>query len=1609
MTDDLDLKPSDLQVLSSREGVASFFSALGYRVDGRVPQTVQALGITAETLQRQIRHIERIADHENGALQVYLVEFDSVTVAGTQGLARAFRNRAGNYLLVLTDDYEELDFVLLERTLPVFVEGAIAPRQVGIRPRLLNVNRRNPGLVELRVLRRFTCTESDAEGQFEKLRSAYTVAEWAEPFFNNRALFSDYYLNERLRRLPAWSEDPKPAYKRLRELYVGARERFSGREEGVPRKELLEPTFEALGFTFRSGKASTSAASEPDYRLYEASRAAEKKAPLAVCLAYAWGRYLDGKDEARDLETPEENPGAAVVSTLEAGEAGWAVVTNGKLWRLYSAKAHSRATNYYEIDLDETLASGDPNEAFRYFWLLFRAAAFVPEAELRRGETVQLSFVQKVLEDSEAFAKRLGDRLKERVFEEIFPHFAEGFVESMGGSTRLLALPGEQRHAELSRCFEGTLTFLYRLLFLLYAEARNLLPVRETRGYWEISLRRLTGEVAGAAGTIEDQAPESIRKTYRADSTGLHDRISALCRVVDLGNRELNVPFYNGGLFLTEAPSGDHTNEAENARFLASHKIPDRFLALGLDRMARDVDEKRGDLVFIDYKSLGVRQLGSIYEGLLEFKLRIASEKMALVKGKKTEEVVPYAEVKKRGLAIVLKGRGREAEERTYRRGEVYLENDRRERKATGSYYTPDHIVKYIVEHAAGPVLEEKFEALRSKLREAQKALAREREKAAALRKTLGRGDDPERETYLKHRPLVEEFFNARVLDPAMGSGHFLVEAVDFITDRMLRFLNGFPWNPVQYELAETRRTILEEMERQGVVIDAARLTDVNLLKRQVLKRCVYGVDLNPMAVELAKVSLWLDCFTLGAPLSFVDHHLKCGNSLIGVTVEEARTTIEQAGQFLLFGSWFAGRMLAIDLMRRVGELPDVTAEQVRESRSEFEKANEALAPFKRVLNVYTSQWFGNGGEKRKRGKGAPAEDTPAVALLKWQEAEAFANARDEEGLKRVLGAMPAGMPRVAERALAAAAEKRFFHWELEFPEVFYGPRPGTTQAIERLEGAGFDAVVGNPPYDELSQHALGRELPEACFFDAQPTFSLAGGGRLNWYHFFVLRSVALLRPRGCHGFIVPMSLLGDQFTRTIRTSLLRSHQLLRIEAFPQKDDAENRVFPDAKLPTCVYVLRRSEPSETFFVRVHPGRYIQPTSPSYEGDLSTLLSLSAESLEIPLVPKTGWDMLRRLASSGTIGKLREFGASPTSGEIVFNAAFRPYLTTDSRETLILRGSHIQRWEVIDEAKQGEPMYLKAASFLRNARTGSKAFHFKMARVVYQECAAIDNWRRVIAAYLPAGYFCGHKICYFTDYKCSPMTLLAVFSSKLINWFVTALSTNNSLPAYLVGALPFPKFAGTTGSRKCKRRTAELMSAYGVGAELIGQTPGDPAQGLKTEGFGEVLSQVRSLEAEPHALFEVLHDLLACLGETMVVSQKEKQDEVKRFLGWLDGMLAGGSELHGGRPLEVLNGKSLIKGYLGDYQKGECAASFEAIWEILLKNKGRVGRRLDGEFRARLQHEQERSLRVLVPIKWRLAATDWLIDQLVYGLYGLTEGEIGLVESSVAGTRITSES
>jgi len=779
---DTDLTRQDIQSLSSADAVTALFARLGYNTDAHTAQTPGNLGITADSTVRPIKKIELIADQE-GLLQVYLFELQSVTVAHTRALARAFRNRAGNYLLILTSDYDRLDFVLLEKYLPLDGgdSSSFTQKQVGIRPRILTVERLKPTPVHSRVLRRVTWTESDPFGQYDKLLSAYALADWSEEYFNNRALFSDYYLKERLPEFPVWKEDPKPAYLKLREVYQGAASRFANKGRKVLSQELVEPVLQVLGFQARPGKVTGSASAEPHYRLYSMEN---KDSLLGFCQVYPWDRSLDGKDDRRDSETKEENPGAVVVSLLEKGESPWVVVTNGRLWRLYAKRTHARATNYYEIDLEEVLSQSGPHapeisESFRYFWLLFRSQAFELAEVDREGKKQSLSLLDRLLLDSEDYAKELGERLKERVFEDVFPHLASGFITFMRQRDGLHAdIPQET----LDTIYQGTLTLLYRLLFLLYAESRDLLPAKEVRGYFEASLTKFKQEIAQAAGSIEDEVEEKLKKVAREDDYKLYDRLSRLFQIIDKGEPALNVPVYNGGLFLSDPDKHDDSPEADAARFLNTTKVPDRFLARAVDLLARDVDRKRQDLVFIDFKSLGVRQLGSIYEGLLEFKLRIADRKLAIVKEKGREVYEDFSKLDEKSRERA------ERQERIKKKGEVYLENDKHERKATGSYYTPDHIVKYIVEHAVGPVLKEKFEAMRPKLREAQQKHKAFFDRQGALRKQ-GLRTEPESKAEFIGQEVVDELFNIKIraIRTCPFNGQREIKCAPLATGRNLR------------------------------------------------------------------------------------------------------------------------------------------------------------------------------------------------------------------------------------------------------------------------------------------------------------------------------------------------------------------------------------------------------------------------------------------------------------------------------------------------------------------------------------------------------------------------------------------------------------------------------------------------------------------------------------------------------------------------------------------------------------------------------------------------------------------------------------------------------
>lgn len=451
-------------------------------------------------------------------------------------------------------------------------------------------------------------------------------------------------------------------------------------DEADTEDDLIEPILDKLGFQARSRqKTSRRATSDrPDFLLFadaESKRKAQQDRDhqyqhgVAILEAKRFGRPLDKRGgDPLDRGTPS-NQILRYLSSVELvsnGKILWGILTNGRLWRLYYHKAKSRIDGYIEFDLDPLfnpqslfqLTQEERLEAFKLFYLFFRGNAFVRTAE-RPSQT----FLQFALEEGKNYEERVTEDLKQKIFEDVFILLARGFVEDARHKSV------EITQEFLDKVYKNVLTLLYRLLFILYAEDRDLLPVRDDR-YDDYALRKMRDEI---------ESKRDVRDGFSQQATTYWDRLKTLFRLINSGDPSINVPVYNGGLFDPRAHP-----------FLEQYAISDHWLAQALDLLSRDYSDFQRPRR-INYRDLGVRQLGSIYEGLLEFKLRIAEEDLVVVKDKDGEHYLPKAKAGQKRILDEIK------------QGDLFITNDKSERKATGSYYTPDYIVQYIVENTLGP------------------------------------------------------------------------------------------------------------------------------------------------------------------------------------------------------------------------------------------------------------------------------------------------------------------------------------------------------------------------------------------------------------------------------------------------------------------------------------------------------------------------------------------------------------------------------------------------------------------------------------------------------------------------------------------------------------------------------------------------------------------------------------------------------------------------------------------------------------------------------------------------------------------------------------------
>jgi type II restriction/modification system DNA methylase subunit YeeA len=905
----------------------------------------------------------------------------------------------------------------------------------------------------------------------------------------NRDLFSNHYLDEHLPETEAWEAVSDAELEAVREeildLWNREKDTAPERTEASLEETFIRPIFRKLGIPFEVEETVSRGQRRPDYGFFETEEAARNafdrreetgdfyENAVGVADAKRWGRPLDTRgsgEHKRDFE----NPSYQIHVYLQETPTRWAVLTDGKKWRLYYGPTSHRLDSYYEVDLPTILEGGDL-EDFKYFYLFFRHEAFVKDAT---GDC----FLDDVYEESNVFAEELGEDLQENIYEAIRV-LSEGFLQYSGN---------DLDESDLGLVHDSSLIYLYRIIFVLYTEAegRDLLDT-DNRIYEEnYSINTLKQAVAEE---LDSDSPK-----YKDWQTNIGDRLDELFQLIDQGSKQqgipekdLYIPAYNGGLFRTD-PDEDDSDEA---RFLANHEVGDAHLARVIELLTRSANAGNGTTgegkIFVDYSSLDVRHLGSIYEGLLEYQLNVAEKDLAV----DDEEYVPAEE----GDEVVIE------------EGDIYLTTDSGERKATGSYYTPEYVVEYIVENTLGPLVDDIRKDLAGQTAHGEGGFAGE---------------------------FADRIFELKVLDPAMGSGHFLTSAVDYLA-----------------------REIIDAQEKQAAqegieTVDEER--DINWARRQVAQRCIYGVDLNPLAVELSKVSLWLRTLAAEQPLAFLDHHLKTGNSLVGSDIETVLDNGDpdngtEEGQLTLQESFDRTRQQALehvtDQFEDLLAIDNETLSDIKKMEAVYEEVRDdpLYQHLIAMANVHTAERFGLDvpGDAYKRMAEALRDDS-------WESIEGQDWYRSAQEM---------------------ADDERFFHWELEFPIAFY------EQDGERKEDGGFDAVIGNPPYVKIQE--LRETVPKQADYYTWKYESATGN--FDIYVPFTEKGYSLVSEKGVMGYIQPHKFFQAEFGKELRRKISDEEAIKELISF-----GEYQVFEDVSIYTCILILSKKQHEEFDYIETKP-------------------------------------------------------------------------------------------------------------------------------------------------------------------------------------------------------------------------------------------------------------------------------------------------------------------------------------------------------------------------------------------------------------------------------------
>jgi hypothetical protein len=982
---------------------------------------------------------------------------------------------------------------------------------------------------------------------------------------------------------------------------------------------------------------------EPDRGLLVGAVLGPSGEPITLCVT-PWGARLEGAWRI------------AVTAGRTTGSA-WALIYSGNTLRIVDA---TRTWAHRAVELDLALALTDERSAGAMAGLLHAtASASRPDQTLRH-------FVSRSDRHGATVCELLG----------------AGVLEALTSLVAALDQAGRRQMRGRSSdraVFEQAITVVYRLLFLLFAEARGAVPT------WNHLYR--------TSYTID-------ALWHRAASTrntrGVWKALQAISRLAHTGCRagDLIVTPFNGRLF-----SPRHTPLAESSR-VADEGVGHAVASLATTR--GPAGRQR-----IAYADLDVEQLGAVYERVLEYEPRRAN-------------------------------------------GSLQLARTSHDRKSSGSFYTPRAMTDFLVRRTLHPLVANKS---------------------------------------------AEQILALHVLDPAMGSGAFLVSACRYLA------------KAVEVALASERAFPTEPSDAERAAI-----------RRLVAQRCLFGVDRNPMAVQLARLSLWLSTLSGDRPLTFLDHHLVNGDSLIGASVavlgRPPRALRNQSmgaeAPLPLFNTDQSDHLARCVLPDRcrLAIAPEMTPQDVREKErvlATLSAPGTPLEAWKRTADLWCASFW-------DRQMISPAAYADVAHALRG----------DHAALRRQQ------IDRIVHRAAATSASQCFFHWELEFPEVFFTP------SGHRDPNGGFDCVLGNPPWDVLRADTGTDDIRARCrrdqlarlkFLRKSGIYTFQNGGHANCYQLFLERALQLTRPGGRLGMIVPSGLATDHGSTTLRRHIFETLRIDRLMGF----DNRASIFPihrDIKFllltgtkqgPTdhvpCIFGL--TQPS---LLDRLPDAVSDDPLDARPIVLSRAFidSLDPEHASLPLL-KTVLDLeilARAVASVPRLAEAR--GWNVVFGRELNATDDRPHFRTwrgsKGGDTLpIVEGKHLEPFRVLSAVCTLGIDRSLAATLVNPERT------FQRARLAYRDVASATNRVTLIAAILPAGTISTHTVF------CAKRTLgddaqyclLALFNSLVANYLVR-LQVTTHVTTSLMARLPVPKPDSTSAEFGELASLARALEQRGIG-------------------------------------------------------------------------------------------------------------------------------------------------------------------------------------------------